>query len=194
MTDIVTTIDSVNLNILGGPSSIEVSVDYGQQGDRGSIFMFGQGKPNLVTLQQVPVIFDMYINLLPSDDEYQWVYQYISTPSGNAWTPLFKMQPNTYSVNAPLAFTNGTAEIWIPLLAITGASELSTVLSSANFNVQHSIISSLPSASSITLGDVSVSPDEILALPVTINLAEFSDGAFALSNGERIVHLFVTVV
>jgi hypothetical protein len=189
-----TTISSANLNILGGPTTVQVSVDYGQRGERGSLILYGQGKPYVVSLQESPTIYDMYVNLLPSDDEYQWVYQYINTPSGPAWTALFKLQPNTYSDNQTATFVNGEAELWLPVSAVAGQDQSMSSLTASNFNVQYSIVSQSPISSSISIGDVILSPTEVLSLPVTISAVEFVDNSWTAISDQKIVHLFVTVV
>ena len=189
-----TTISSANLNILGGPSKIDVSVDYGQRGDRGSLILYGQGKPYLVTLPESPTLYDMYINLLPSDDEYQWVYQYINTTTGVEWKSLFKLQPNTYSNNETLSFVDGSVEVWIPIVSVTGLDNPLSTLTASNFNVQYSIVSQNPLASSMTIGDVDTSPTEVLSLPVTIYASELVAEEWSPVSGEKTVHLFVTVV
>ena len=189
-----TTISSANLNILGGPSTIDISVDYGQRGDRGSLILYGQGKPYLVTLPESPTLYDMYINLLPSDDEYQWVYQYINNTTGMEWKSLFKLQPNTYSNNETLTFVDGAVEIWIPIVSVTGLDNPLSTLVASNFDVQYSIVSQSPLASSISIGDVDTSPTEVLSLPVTIYASELVDDTWSAVSGEKTVHLFVTVV
>lgn len=194
MADISTTIASANLNILGGPSKIDVSVDYGQRGDRGSLILYGEGKPYLVSLPETPLLYDMYVNLLPSDDEYQWVYQYVNTPTGLAWTSLFKLQPNTYSKNENLSFVDGSVEIWIPIVSVTGQENPLSTLSASNFNVQYSIVSQNPIASSISIGDIETSPTDILSLPITIHASELVSGTWSDLSGQNAVHLFVTVV
>lgn len=194
MADISTTIASANLNILGGPSKIDVSVDYGQRGDRGSLILYGEGKPYLVSLPETPLLYDMYVNLLPSDDEYQWVYQYVNTPTGLAWTSLFKLQPNTYSKNENLSFVDGSVEVWIPIVSVTGQENPLSTLSASNFNVQYSIVSQNPIASSISIGDIETSPTDILSLPITIHASELVSGTWSDLSGQNAVHLFVTVV
>lgn len=194
MVDISTTIASANLNIIGGPSKIEVSVDYGQRGDRGSLILYGQGKPYLVTLPETPALYDMYVNLLPSDDEYRYVYQYINTPTGLQWTALFKLEVNTYSSNQDLSFVDGSVEVWIPISAVTGNENPLSSLNSGNFNVQCSIISQNPIASSFSLGDITTSPTDILSLPITIHASELNSGTWSPLTGQNPVHLFVTMV
>lgn len=189
-----TTISSANLNILGGPSTVQVSVDYGQRGERGSLILYGQGKPYSVTLQESPTIYDMYVNLLPSDDEYQWIYQYVNTPSGPSWTALFKLQPNTYSDNESLVFVDGSSELWIPVSSVVGQDESMASVDASRFNVQYSIISQNPISSSISIGDVVLSPTEVLSLPITINAVELTDGSWIPISDEKVVHLFVTMV
>lgn len=194
MTDISSTISSANLNILGGPSKVDISVDYGQRGDRGSLILYGQGKPYLVTLQETPLLYDMYINLLPSDDEYQWVYQYITTPTGLEWKSLFKLQPNTYSNNQDISFVDGSVEVWVPIASVTGKDDPLSTLTASDFNVQYSIVSQNPTASSITVGAVTTSPTEVLSLPITIHASEFESGTWSQLSGQKTIHLFVTVV
>lgn len=194
MVDISTTVASANLNILGGPSKIDVSVDYGQRGDRGSLILYGQGKPYVVDLPETASLYDMYVNLLPSDDEYQYVYQYINTPSGLAWTSLFKLQANTYSNNQELSFVDGSVEVWIPVSSVTGADNPLSSITSGNFNVQYSIVSQNPIASSFSLGDVTTSQTDILSLPITIYASELESDTWSPISGQKTVHLFVTMV
>lgn len=194
MTDITSTISSISLNVLSGPASVDIAVDYGQRGDRGSLILYGQGKPHLVTLPSTPAVYDMYINLLPSDDEYQFVYQYISQPSGYGWKPLFKLNPNTYSKNEVLSFSNGSTEIWIPIVSITGGDVAIAGMSSGSFNVQHTVVAQNPVASAVYLSDIAISPDDILALPITIKASEYVNGDWSLLSGEKTVHIFITMV
>lgn len=194
MADVTTTISSIDLNVLSGPTTVEIAVDYGQKGDRGSLILYGEGKPSLVSLPQAPSVYDMYVNLLPSDDQYQWVYQYIAQPSGYSWKALFKLNPNTYSGNSQLSFVNGSTEIWVPIVAITGGDITTSSITSGSFNVQHTVLSQDPVASSVYVGDIALSPDEILALPITIKAAEFVNGEWSLLSGEKMVHLFITMV
>jgi hypothetical protein len=194
MADILTTIASANLNIIGGPTTVEVSVDYGQRGDRGSLILYGQGKPYVVNLPETASLYDMYVNLLPSDDEYKYVYQYINTPTGLQWTSLFKLEVNTYSNNQDLSFVNGSVEIWIPISSVTGSATPLSSINSGSFNIQYSIVSQNPIASSLSIGDVTTSPTDILSLPITINASELSSGTWSPLSGQKTVHLFVTMV
>ena len=57
-------VDVIDLNIYGGPTEIDVSVDLGQTGDRGSYIWVGSGDPSL-SLTGLPYqVKDLYINTL----------------------------------------------------------------------------------------------------------------------------------
>ena len=59
-----------DITVLGGPSSINVDVDFGPPGTRGSQIFIGQGNPNDPTTeigQDVINILDLYINIKTAD-------------------------------------------------------------------------------------------------------------------------------
>ena len=69
---------SDDLTVLGGPATVNVEVDLGKQGQRGSLIYTGPGKPSSETLGSVSLqLYDIYINANPLDDEYRVMYQYI---------------------------------------------------------------------------------------------------------------------
>lgn len=187
MTDIILATD--DLTVLGGPSSINLELDFGPDGRRGSRIFVGSGQPNdpNTVIGQEPQPLDMYINVLASDDEYSFMYQYIN----NSWTRIIKLMPNVYSnrFNSQL-FTNNQ---WTKNISVVGLST-DQILTSANLNVQYSISGGVnPIASSIGIGEL-VIEDDLITLPLTINAAEFIDGEWVNPVGEKSVHLFITVV
>ena len=73
-------VSSEDLTVFGGPATVNVEVDFGPTGDRGSQIFANTGKPviggnGLTALAPDCQLFDLYINILASDDEYQYVYQ-----------------------------------------------------------------------------------------------------------------------
>jgi hypothetical protein len=48
--------------VLGGPDTVNVEVDFGDKGDRGSLIFVGNGNPDSVDIGQDPRVFDLYIN------------------------------------------------------------------------------------------------------------------------------------
>lgn len=191
MTDVL--LATEDITVLGGPTSISVDLDFGPQGERGSLIFVGNGNPNLNEIGQTPNIFDLYINIDPNDEEYLFQYQYQNISSVNTWTKILKLIPNTYSSNIVRTFTDGvTSVINIPLINIIPAEQVGLVTSS-NFNIQHSIVGSNPVASSVSVGDV-IAVDGILSLPITINAAEYASASWSPLSGTKTIHLFINVV
>ena len=190
MADVVLSTD--DLTVLGGPSSLTLEVDFGPKGDRGSQIFVNTGKPTTV-LAPDAAVYDLYINVLSSDDEYQYVYQLQNVLGTDTWVRLFKLTSNMYSKNySTTPFVNGTWTKNIPLIDIIPVDFVGTV-SASNFNVQYSVLNQLPIASSVSLGDV-FSDNGTLSLPVTIKATEFDSTDWTNLNSVKTVHLFITVV
>lgn len=188
MVDIV--LDSDELTVLGGPSQVSVQVDIGPEGDRGSIFVVGSSEPNSITSNNTILgvtvqSFDMYINT-----QNRKLYQYIAGDGGTlSWVETLSLIPNTYKVNKSVTFANGQgviSDISVSSIVDTGST---SGLTAANFNVQHSIVSSAATASSI-----SVSNPASGKLPITIYASEFDGTNWSQINGSKTVHLLITVV
>lgn len=199
MTDIL--LSSEDLTVFGGPSSLAVEVDFGPSGDRGSNIFAGYGKPSLIqTIDldgsikidgQSIQIFDMYINLLTSDDEYLYLYQYHNVSGTDSWEALVGLAPNTYSNNFTKTFTDGETTILIPLVNIDPAA---VGLDSTNFNIQHSIVNNTnPISSSLSVGSV-IEDSGILSLPLTIKAIEYDGASWDNLSGSKTIHLLITVV
>ena len=164
-----------------------VEVDFGATGSRGTQIYAVSGQPNNSNtyIPETPKVYDIAINISPTDDEYQFVYQYISS----SWTPLFKLVSNFYSKNyTDISFASGEWTVLIPVNAITSSS-----VTAANFNVQYSIGSLNPIASSIEVGSISSSSGEE-ALPITIRAYELIDNNWSALSGTKPVHLFISMV
>jgi hypothetical protein len=182
-----------DITVLGGPTTREVNVNFGPRGDRGSQIFVGLGKPSVPgVLGETPQIFDMFINLSSSDDEYLYLYQYVNVDGSPTWLRLLRLIPNTYLTNVTGAFENGEYQVFIPVINIVPLSGVGNV-TSANFNVQHTVVNNLPVASSITVGELSTF-DGIIVLPITISAAEFDGTDWSLINSEKVVQLLITVV
>jgi hypothetical protein len=186
-------ISTDDLTVIGGPASIDVALDFGSTGDRGSKIFVGSGNPNnpSTVIGQTPQLLDMYINILSSDEEYSYMYQYQNIVSGNTWVKLVKLMPNTYSdkINN-VSFVNGE---WTTNLPIVGLST-NTIISPENLNVQYSISGGTnPIASSITFGNL-VRDNGLITLPVIINAKEFVEGDWVSPLAGKSISLFITVV
>ena len=112
-------LSSDQLAVFGGPSSIDLNVDYGPQGQRGSLIFTGNGKPtdpnvdlefnNEVYNSQSAQPFDLFINLNPDDFEYLFLYQYGYINGVLTWSRVLRLIPNTAIANLPVIFYNGEA-------------------------------------------------------------------------------------
>jgi hypothetical protein len=196
MVDILLTTEDVA--VLGGPDTVNVEVDFGTTGDRGSQIFSNVGKPvigtnGLTVLAPDCQLFDLYINILSTDDEYQYVYQLQNVLGTNTWVKLFKLVSNIYSKNyTATSFVDGVWTMNIPVAEIVPSSLVGSALAE-NFNIQYSVLNQYPIASSINVGEISTSGGERI-LPVTITASELLDGTFVSIDDIKVVQLFITVV
>lgn len=192
MVDIVLT--NPDITVLGGPETINLEVDFGQQGERGSLIFVGNGKPTSVTLGQTPKIFDLYINLLSSDTEYLMMYQYV-VPLGSIsgqWQQLTKLIPNTLTLNQSVNFSTQNFCL-IPIPSIVDPSYVGNT-NASNFSVQATFATttSAPIVSSIKTEVVTASGIE--NLKITFYAKEFDGADWNDITGSRTAHLHISVV
>jgi hypothetical protein len=196
MADVLVSTD--DLTVLGGPASVDVEVSFGPEGQRGSVILVGNGKPNDPTtvIGETPQVYDMFINILSSDSEYMYIYQYLNLGVATSWVKLMKLTPNTYSVNYSSSFVDGAATINIPITNIVPSyTELLANITSASFNVQCNITSQLPISFGLSLGSIVIDPaTSVQILPITINAVEYSSESWSPISGTKQVHLYITVV
>jgi hypothetical protein len=186
-------LSSEELTVLGGPAEVSVDLDFGPQGARGSLILYGLGDPASVELPEIPQIYDTYINLLPSDSDYLFMYQYIAGPGGSpAWAKRFKLIPNTYSENLSRTFSDGEVEINIPLVAMVPADQIGSY-TAENFNVQCNVLNVNPVSLAVTVGEIQFF-DSLISLPITIKAIEYADSEWSDVTGQKVVHLSITVV
>ncbi len=182
MADVV--LSTVDLDVFGGPTSLDVSVDFGQTGTRGSRVWAGAGDPDVFLAAQDIKLYDLYINTNTEDDFYSWLYQYVLEVGNPAWIPLLKLDPSQYSTIASTTFTAGSATINIPISSITG--DAGTVV--ADYIVRYNISNSNPVATAFTYSIVGTD------LRIVINAAEFASAAWSNLAGSKNVHLFISYV
>jgi hypothetical protein len=172
--------------VFGPPDVVEVLVDIGPSGTRGSQVFVGVGDPNLIEIGQTPILNDLYINTSPGTD-YGYLYQYVSEPGGDTWIQILKINPTIYSENHLTTYTAGAASIVIPIadiVTVTG-----TPLTAENFNVQYSIAHDNPVATGMAI-------PTLVGTNLTINFtaAEYSGSTWSDFSGEVVTHLFITIV
>jgi hypothetical protein len=194
-------LSSENIDVLGGSPRVDVNLNFGRIGERGSYIFVGSGNPNLPTavIPQTPKNFDMYINLAPDDDEYLFLYQYLNQSGTFLWVRLLRLVPNTFLQNfgddpGETNFVDGEMIYNLPITTVIPLATVG-VYQASNFNIQHSIIYNQPVASSIIVGDIAFINDTLI-LPVTVKAVTLdpSTGVWSNLDGPAVVHFLTTVV
>jgi hypothetical protein len=190
-------VSSEETKVIGGTSSVNVELDFGPQGDRGSLFLVGYGNPNTITHSVDLQLLDIYINVQTTDEDYLVIYQYQNSSGVNTWIETGKLMNDKFSANRIAEFELGktTSTIDFKLSNIVPLSLLGTITSS-NFNIQCTFSDeNNPIASSIFVGDVTIdalSGDVIL--PIDVNAIQYSGGSWSLVEGNKNIHFLITVV
>jgi hypothetical protein len=135
----------------------------------------------------------MYLNLLSTDEDYLFLYQYQYVNGSYVWVKLVDLIPNTYNESELRVFESGVLSFNIPVSNVV-ALNLIPSISSSNLSIQHSILNnSLPLVSTIIVGEISTVGDLIM-LPVTIKAKELSGSSWLDLDGSYRVDLSISVV
>lgn len=188
-------IDTEDITVLGGPESISVDLDVGPDGERGSRIFTSVGDPNVVSIggNQTFKVFDLCINVNPSDPDYQFLYQRINDSGNETWEKIFKMTTNQYSEVSLRLFVDGEVEIILNLLDIV-PEDMITSVNASDFAVMHNISGSLsPVVSSILVGDI-ITNGLSRGLPITVKASTFDGSELVPLAGNLSVHLFISMV
>jgi hypothetical protein len=176
-----------DVTVLGPPEVVELLIDVGPTGTRGSQIFAGLGNPNLVSIGQTPLLNDLYLNI-SAGDEYSYIYQYVSEPGGNTWIPILKMNPVLYSKINTLSFSSGTATLTIAIADIINVT--GTALTADNFNIQYNLLLDSPIASSIEIPSL-VDPDYLV---INFHGIKYSSSTWSNLSGAVKVNLFISIV
>jgi hypothetical protein len=179
--------------VLGPPDSVDVLVDIGPQGTRGSKIIVGSGEPNAQTssgvlLGTTLILNDIYIQTDPGAD-YGYMYQYVSQPGGNTWVEVLSISPAIYSVIQTLSFSSGSASTTIPIsniVTVTGSP-----LTASNFNVQFQIEGANPIAASMEIPALAGAGTNLV---INFDAVQYSGGSWSALTGSKKVHLFISIV
>jgi hypothetical protein len=182
-------VNTDDITVLGPPAQVNVQLDIGATGNRGSQIFVGTGNPNEIEIGQDPTLNDLYINNAPGD-EYSYMYQYISGLGGLTWIPILKVNPTIYSANHLQTFSSGVSTLIIPIANIVQISGAS--LTEENFSVKFSIGHSNPIAASISAVAITGTNNENLS--ITVKAAELSSGTWQNLSTTVTVHLLITVI
>lgn len=177
-----------DLTLFGPPETLDVLVDIGPAGVRGSQFFVGVGNPNIVEIGQTPRLNDVYINTSP-DGELGYLYQYQAQPGGDTWVKILDIYPAFYSINYDVMFDSGTGTATIPIADI--ATITGTPLTAENFSVRYSIQHVNPIASSMTIPALAGAEENLV---IEFSAVQFSAGNWSSLDEQVTVHLLITIV
>ena len=181
-------VSSENITVLGPPSNIEVLVDIGPEGKRGSQFLVGIGNPNTITIGQTPELNDLFLNAASGAGAGD-IYQYRSQPGGDTWVEILNIFPSVYSINEDVVFDAGSATISIPIAdIIQGTSEQ---LVAENFSVQYSIVHDAPIASSMQIPPLAGSEENLV---INLEAIEYVSSAWSALDEQVTVHIHISFV
>lgn len=199
------TVDSTNIVVTGGRTTVNVDTNFGPQGSRGGLILYGDGKPNETGIQfpQTPQLLDWYINLKASDPEYLYIYQYQNRDSVNQWSRVFKIIPNSFSANQQVFFDNedlpGTAVALVTVSTSTLPILSTATVPQLNIHVDLQTQAGFPIASSFTVQDYEIIEENGIpiayALPVLISAAELNPlSGWGPLTGEATAHISINVI
>ena len=181
-----------DITVLGPPSIVEVLVDIGPAGTRGSQTFVGVGNPNIIEIGQTPLLNDLYINASPGAD-YGYLYQFVAQPGGNTWIEILDMNPVLYSETHLTTYIAGSAQISIPISNIVTTT--GTPLTAENFNIQYSIAHSNPLGSSMSIPALAGSGTDLV---INFKAVEYDDDSGPAEwiplDGTVTTHLFISIV
>jgi hypothetical protein len=179
MADIV--LSTVNLDVFGGPTSLDVSVDFGQTGTRGGRIWGGTDTPEVELAGQDILLYDWYLNTISG-----LMFQYVPQAGSPNWTVAMDITLPQYSAIATSNFsagsTIGQAVITIPKISLTN----DAVVTADDFVIRYNIENTNPIASNFTYV---ISGSNIV---ITIEAIEYSGGSWVDLAGSKDVHLFIS--
>jgi hypothetical protein len=178
-------VDNAELSVLGPPSQIDLAIDIGQQGIRGTKVFAGSGAPNaLPTPIANPLEADLYVNVAGGAN-YGWLYRY----DGSAWNSLLRMQPPVYSSTYSVSASNGSGLFSVPVSSILPADM--TTPPAANFIITLQPLHSVPASITIVAGSKAISSGN---LEFNVKLIVYSGGSFSDFTGTMNIDTRITVV
>lgn len=181
-------IDNIDLTVYGGPAEIDLSVDFGTQGVRGSRSWVGSGDPATVLAGQDVALYDLYVNTNTSQTYYSWLYQYIETPGNPTWVPVLKLNPAQYSTIATTTFTTGSTTISIPVINLTAVNGVSI----NDFIIRYKIKNTNPVSDAFTASITGTYPNQNLA--IVVNGVSYNGSTWSQLTGSQDVHLFISYI
>ena len=157
-----------DLVVLGPPTSVDISLDIGAQGDPGSQIYVGDFDPNSITISQFTTLYgqapqgnDLFLR--NEVGEYYGVfYSYVNVPGGEQWEPVLEIQ------EAVELFLNSNSGFILSASAggtgVNNGTNTFTFTGDINFAGGYDVTFNSSSATNLTLpasGNVAVHQDKL---------------------------------
>lgn len=104
----MTTLDSIELSVVGGPSTVNLDVDFGAKGDRGSMVYALPGDPTDVAMEDeidalLPPVqnMDLIININTSSGTYGTVFQLVPDGGSLVWQEVAQPTQGPQGIPGP---------------------------------------------------------------------------------------------
>jgi hypothetical protein len=189
MSDISVNLTPTSLDVYGGPASIDVSLDYGPQGERGSKIFIGNGNPEEELEDEDVKIGDFFINTLQGDPFYGWLYAYVPSVTGAAWETALALDPSQHSEIKTETFNNdGIATLLVPIRLLTKETEVLQERFTIRYNIENE--DSNPIASSFEYELATANNEQ--NVQITISAIKYSGSTWSKLTGTHKVHLFIS--
>lgn len=162
---------------MSGPAGVSVIVDKGQTGVRGNNILLSKGNPNIPgNLSIQPIDMDLAIDIDRSSPTYLFLYRLENL----LWKPLFRLVPNSVSLNEEAFFINGQANLSLQIPIPPGIDIGPNILE--KIDIQYSLASYTE--------DIAYNPqEEDLSEQLSYEDSSFYDnleGEFAASAGRQV--------
>jgi len=187
-------VNSDDIVVLAPPSTIDVGVDFGPEGQRGATFYAGSGNPNDDAVSEnifgdliTPISGDVYVNTAAGAN-YGWLYIYNPKVSGDDWDQVLRMSPPMYTRNIESSFSSGSTTLVVPVSNIV---PLGVVVTSAyDYVVNIRAINADPTL--LTISSQTIASDN---LEIVVQGMKYSDSAWSDLDLETIsIATVITVV
>lgn len=94
MVDVLLTTE--NVTVLGGPANVNLELDFGPRGPRGSNIFSGTPSPDDFFTEEVIEalnlqVYDLYVNIDPTSSDYGAFFQYQFVDNVNQWVELAQL-------------------------------------------------------------------------------------------------------
>jgi hypothetical protein len=184
-------LQTVDLDVFGGPTSLDVSTDFGKAGVRGTRVWVGTGSPELALTTQDIALFDLFINTNTADQYYSWLYQYVPEVGSPVWRRVLKLNPQQNSKISLVPFgTNepGQGTLDIPLSTITE----DTTVTADKFIIRYNLENAAgdPIASSFTYSIETIL--SVKYLRIVFKAAVWDGTDWSNLDGSYKVHTFIS--